>query len=117
MKWIFSLLLFLISFSAFAALKPSHCPKAVPDYFANFCPSFKSVATCHCVEGGLPQGMCQDMGALYKRMITMFGSLRGACQYQEDVPVQECIDAWNCYRIGGKDSLGRVCSSTARPCP
>lgn len=118
MKRIFSVFLVILfcSFSSFASEIYSKCPQAVQDDQPGFCPSFRSVAECHCVESGLPKGMCQDMKALYSRMISMFGSLQKACEYQHDTATQTCIDVWNCYRLGGKDSLGRSCSSTGNAC-
>lgn len=97
--------------SSFAA-----CDQALPTSSPNFCPSFKTVAICHCTSSGLPGFMCQDMNALYSRMISIFGSVQKACEYQKDVPARTCMDDWNCYRNGGKDSLGRLCSSTGRAC-
>ncbi len=113
MKWIFALLALCYSFSAFAF---SGCPQAVSDDNPGFCSSFKSVAECHCKESGLPTGMCRDMEALYKRMMSTFGSLQKVCEYQTDTSVQTCIDDWVCYRQGGRDSQGRLCSSTGRAC-
>jgi len=113
-KSIVFLLLSLLSFSCFAAA--SSCSQAVPTNDPRFCPSFKSVAECHCTASGLPKGMCQDMNLLYDRMISIFGTLRKACEYQHDTDTQTCMDDWNCYRSGGKDSQGRLCSSTGKAC-
>jgi hypothetical protein len=92
------------------------CPKAVSTSDAGFCPSFKSVAQCQCVARGLPAGMCQDMKALYDRMISMFGNIKKACDFQKDTDSQTCIDDWNCFRSGGKDSHGALCSSNGLAC-
>lgn len=112
-KFIFCMLSFA-SFSTYAATLA--CPQAVPTNDPGFCPSFKSVAECHCVASGLPRGMCQDMNLLYNRMISIFGTLKKACEYQHDTDTQTCIDDWTCYRDGGKDSQGRQCSSTGKAC-
>ena len=94
----------------------SHCPHADPISSPNFCASFKSIAECHCIASGLPAGMCKDMNAIYNRMLSVFGSQQKACDYQKDVSAQECMDDWNCYRLGGKDSHGNLCSSTGKAC-
>ena len=98
----------------------ANCPFADPVNSPTFCASFKSVAACHC-SGSLPQGMCQDMKVIYKRMTDIFGSQLKACVYQQNkpggVPVQECMDDWNCYRLGGKASNGALCSNTGNACP
>jgi hypothetical protein len=105
-------LLLLINSCVFALA----CPRAVPMDNPGFCPSFKSVAVCHCIAKGLPAGMCQDMNALYSRMIAMFGTLQKACEYQHDTSAQDCVDNWNCYRNGGVNSQGLLCSSTSQAC-
>ncbi len=97
----------------------ANCPFADPVNKPTFCASFKSVAICHCSEK-LPSAFCQDMGAIYKRMTDVFGSQQKACEYQQNkpggVPVQECMDDWNCYRLGGKASNGAICSNTGNAC-
>ncbi|RUR05419.1 hypothetical protein [Legionella sp. km772] len=116
-KRIFVAVLFLLNSTIVLALgDPSTCPKALPTNNAGFCASFKVAAVCHCTTSGLPAGMCQDMNALYNRMIGLFGSVQKACQYQKDTTTQNCIDSWSCYRSGGKDSQGRLCSSTGNSC-
>lgn len=104
--------LFLVSSSVFSF----DCSKALPTDHPNFCPSFKTVAICYCTSSGLPAGMCQDMNALYNRMISVFGSLQRACEFQKYTTPQDCMDNWNCYRFGGVDSRGRLCSSTQQAC-
>jgi hypothetical protein len=111
-KGIIVALLFSIHGCVFAA----NCPKALPTNSLQFCTSFKTAATCYCTQSGLPAGMCQDMNALYNRMIGVFGSLKKACEFQKYTDVQDCIDNWNCYRLGGEDSRKRLCSSTKNPC-
>ncbi len=91
------------------------CGQAVATTDPGFCPSFKSIALCHCMEK-LPRGMCQDMNLLYARMIDMFKTIAKACAYQHDTSVQNCIDDWNCYRSGGRNSAGQLCSSTGNAC-
>ncbi|OGT36505.1 MAG: hypothetical protein A3F11_11790 [Gammaproteobacteria bacterium RIFCSPHIGHO2_12_FULL_37_14] len=100
----------------FIATKHAQCPFADPVVSANFCASFKTAAECRCTSSGLPSGMCKDMTAIYNRMVSVFGSQQKACDYQKDVSTQECMDDWNCYRLGGKDSHGNLCSSTGKAC-
>lgn len=109
-KNLYGTILFFLSISA------SACPIAVPTSDSNFCSSFKSAATCYCTSSGLPSGMCQDMNALYNRMMIVFGSLQKACEYQHYTTPQDCIDNWTCYLRGGVDSRGSACSSTQMPC-
>lgn len=111
-KRIFATVLCLLSSSIFALA----CSKAVPTDNPNFCASFKTAATCYCTSSGLPAGMCQDMDALYNRMIGVFGTLEKACLFQKYTSPQDCMNNWNCYRFGGKDSTGKLCSSTTKPC-
>ena len=105
----------LISFTSFATIFGA-CPAAVPISGSGFCSSFKSVAQCHCTASGLPNGMCTNMKTIYDRMMSMFGSVRRACEYQHDTSVQNCIDAWVCYRSGGTTSQNELCSGTGRSC-
>jgi len=108
-----TVLLYMFCTTAFAALS---CPQAASTDSPGFCPSFKSVAQCHCTSSGLPASLCQDMNSIYKRMIAIFGSEQRACEYQKDTSTQNCLDDWACYRNGGKDSQGRACSSTGLSC-
>ncbi len=103
--------LFFLSSSVFALA----CPTALSVDHPAFCSSFKTAAVCHCTSSGLPASMCQDMNALYNRMISMFGSVERACAYQKHTSAQVCMDSWNCYRRGGVVS-GKVCSSTGNAC-
>lgn len=109
-KRIFVVCLYFFSLSAFS------CSSALPTDHVNFCSSFKTAATCYCTSSGLPAGMCQDMNALYNRLISVFGSLQKACEYQRYTTTQDCMDNWNCYRFGGVDSHGRLCSSNRQAC-
>lgn len=92
------------------------CPAANSTDSTTFCASFKASAGCHCTESGGTPALCQNMDLLYNAMIARFGSLKAACSYQKDTPTQTCIDDWTCYRSGGKDSAGRLCSSTGNKC-
>jgi hypothetical protein len=116
MKRNFILLLVFWMQTAFAVDVFSNCSQALPTNDPNFCPSFQSIAECHCIEMGVPKGMCKDMHTIYNRMIAMFGSVQRACEYQHDASVQTCVDDWNCYRNGGTDSEGRLCSGTGGSC-
>lgn len=109
-KVFFGLLIIIYSNMSFA------CANALPTNDANFCASFKSVATCYCTSSGLPSGMCQDPNALYNRMLIVFGSLQRACAYQHYTTTQDCLNNWNCYLRGGIDSVGRLCSGNQRAC-
>lgn len=99
----------------FIPAKSQACSRATPTNNPGFCQSFKTAAQCHCSER-LPSGLCQDMNDIYNRMISVFRTQQAACEYQKDVTVQECMDDWNCYRLGKKDSQGRLCSGTGRAC-
>lgn len=57
-----------------------------------------------------------NMKTIYDRMNSMFGSVRRACEYQHDTTVQNCIDAWTCYRTGGKTSQNELCNGTGNAC-
>lgn len=105
-----------ITFMCFVSVSSFACPRAVPTNDVNFCASFKAAATCYCTSSGLPSGMCQDMNQLYFRMLTVFGSLQKACEYQTYTSVQDCMNNWNCYLHGGVDSTGKSCSSTQKAC-
>lgn len=99
----------LYSLSCFA------CPQAVHTSHPHFCDSFHSVAQCHCADS-LPHSMCKDMQKLYARMISMFGSVERACRFQQDTSTQNCIDDWKCYREGGVNTQGELCSGTGDKC-
>jgi hypothetical protein len=111
-KGIGAICLFFLCTCVFAG----NCSKAAPPESVAFCSTFKVAATCYCTSSGLPSGMCQDLEALYKRMISVFGDLKTACQYQRNTTTQDCIDSWNCYRVGGKTSQNKLCSSTGKKC-
>jgi len=101
--------------SSLMAFPRSNCSRALPDNDQGFCESFKSSAECHCEES-MPGFMCHNMDLLYRLMIGRYGSVQKACESQQEAPAQECIDGWNCYRMGGRDSLGRLCSGTGEVC-
>ncbi len=108
-----SILLFtlFISSSIYAS-----CPTDLSDEDLNFCEKFKNAAICYCTDTGLPKFLCSDMNSLYSRMTTIFRSLENACAYQKHTDKQTCINNWNCYRLGGTDSYGKLCSSTGNKC-
>ncbi|MBA2648657.1 MAG: hypothetical protein H0U75_03480 [Legionella sp.] len=105
--------LFLITSCYLITLVAQACPQALPTSNPGFCTSFKSVAECHCP---LPKAMCQNMETLYQRMIQIYGTVEGACRSQHDTDIQTCIDDWKCYREGGKNSKGQLCSGTGKNC-
>lgn len=104
------------AFMCFFSISSFACSNAEPTNSPTFCTSFKTAASCHCVASGLPPGMCQDMKALFNRMIVVFGSLQKACEYQHHTTTQDCIDNWNCQRLGGVNSQNQLCSGTGRAC-
>lgn len=111
----FSTFIFLLlSFSVFNMAIA--CPSATPTNSASFCSSFKAAAECHCTSAGLPRGMCTNMKDLYNRMIGIYGSVQRACAFQHDTSAKECMDDWHCYRDGGKNANGQLCSSTGSAC-
>ena len=92
------------------------CPSALPSNDPNFCSSFHKAAECYCTSSGLPLRMCNNMTLLYQRMIASLGSLENACRFQIHTSTQECIDEWVCYRNGGTNSRGELCSGTGNAC-
>ena len=92
------------------------CPSALPISDPGFCESFHVAAECYCTSSGLPRKMCNNMTLLYQRMIGMFGSLENACHFQPNTSYQECMDDWLCYRFGGQNSQGELCSGTGNAC-
>lgn len=116
MKKIILFLMCLVSASSFAAAENVMCSRSVPTTDSNFCPSFAEATRCYCASH-LPSSMCKDVNAIYKRMIAVYGSLEHACAaHERQAPKQDCIDAWNCYRNGGRDSHGGLCSATGKSC-
>lgn len=108
-----NLLIIIISFCSINAFA---CANAEPTDSPNFCASFKTAATCYCVSSGLPSSACQDINQIYDRMIFVFKTMEKACAYQTQTSSQDCINNWNCYRNGGIDSQGKLCSGTTLSC-
>jgi hypothetical protein len=100
----------------FVAKTHPKCSQASSTLDAKFCPSFRATAQCACSSSGLPGSMCKDMNALHQRMLAVFETELAACQYQRDTNVQNCLDSWNCYRLGGKNSKGELCQTTGAAC-
>ncbi|MDI1351336.1 MAG: hypothetical protein PSV35_00985 [bacterium] len=119
-KKIWVLLFCFFSIAGFANSTPLitdfACPAAQPTNSTGFCASFKTAAICYCTSAGLPAGMCQNISTLYNRMLAIYGSLENACASQRYTTKQDCIDNWNCYRLGGIDSQRRSCSATKKAC-
>lgn len=107
---------FLTTLGCMFTLSTFACSNAQPTDTPGFCATFKTAATCYCSSSGLPPIMCQDMSMLYARLISVFGSLQKACEYQHNTSTQDCVDSWNCYLKGGLDSRGKQCSSTGKAC-
>lgn len=118
------ILFYLFSFftlSCFAANpSPDDCGQAQKPSESGFCSTFKDVAACHCKYSGmgLPEKFCQNMDKVYRVMINLYGSIKGACDKQADP--QTCIDSWYCYREGGhipkNDPNGKLCCGTGLKC-
>jgi hypothetical protein len=106
----------IICFFAVGSFAAPVCPDALPTNNPGFCDSFKIAAKCHCKKSGLPTGMCNDTELLYRRLIAAWGSLENICASQKYTSKQECVDDWNCYRLGGRNSKGQLCSSTGHSC-
>ena len=104
----------LLSIASFA-VPLSSCPVASAIDGPGFCSSFKVAGQFHCAAH-LPKGMCTNMKSLYDRMTALYGSLARACESQHDTTTQKCIDAWNCYRLGGTTSQNELCSGTGSAC-
>lgn len=100
-----------------ASVSMAACPKATPTDTAQFCPTFRVAAQCHCTASGLPQVLCNNVRLLYQRLIVTFGTLEKTCAFQHDTTPEDCIDSWRCYLYGGKNSAGKLCSGTGRSCP
>ena len=106
----------LFSMPVFTKLIPKSCPLAGATDSAAFCDAFRQSAKCHCHAAGMPGIFCANMSFVYNAMIHIYGTLESACAHQHDTPKAICIDDWNCYRLGGKDSVGKLCSGTGRVC-
>jgi hypothetical protein len=113
MRLILLLFVCILSLPSFAL---SGCPQGLPTSDVNFCSSFKTVAICHCTAMGIPRFLCKNMNNLYKTMILRYGSVDNACESQQDTSKQNCLDGWTCYRNGGSNSQGKLCSSTGKAC-
>jgi len=119
MSVLFLMTLWIVSNPAPAAVTADNggvCPQALPTDSPAFCESFVSVARCHCIASGMSKIFCQNVGFIYKTMIALYGSVENACAHQHDTDAQNCIDDWHCYRSGGSDSAGRLCSGTGKAC-
>lgn len=94
-------------------------PKPVKsDTEANFCSDFKATVQCQCQF--FTGSSCGTMKDIYNNMIGEYG-LEGGCKFayamQWASSVQSCKDQWRCYRNGGKDSKGGLCSEDGHACP
>ncbi len=113
-RYISAISALLFSMACFSM--PTGCPSAAATNTLEFCHSFKQAAECYCTSAGVPRGMCNNMSQLYNRMISMYGSVQRACEYQRHTSVQLCLDDWNCYRNGGKNSQNQLCNATGQAC-
>lgn len=94
----------------------SSCPRALPTNDPMFCQSFVIAAQCRCLSAGYPNFICHDLRRIYKLMVFFYFSQKSACQHQQETSFRICMDDWNCYRYGGKDSRGQLCSKTGKAC-
>ena len=119
-SWTFIFMLF--SFGAFADqnIFPSHaifkgaqnCAVA-SDSDSQFCVNFKKAVQGCCPIPGL------SMQKIYNMMIAVYGSLQNACEKNAAKyggTAQTCLDQWNCYWNGGKDSVGNSCDGDGVRC-
>lgn len=106
MRQLLALLVYLLSFSCFAAGSSSSCMvQACPDAGdiknPQFCQKFITSAHCHC-GNHLPQSYCNTltMEKLYQMMLdsTRERNLESACRKQTDVPYATCVKNWTYYR-------------------
>lgn len=112
----FSLFLLCLVTSICFASPPTKCAEADETTKSTFCASFAAVATCHCLESHVPSFACQNMNFLYNAMLAQYTTLERACASQTYTKPQNCIDSWNCYRLGGYNSAGGACSGTGSSC-
>ena len=116
------LLMYLLCYSIYATSSTSilssaiNCTHALASNDPGFCISFRIAAQCHCTSAGLPIGMCTNMKLLFQRMVSTFGTVRRACEFQKYTSTQNCIDNWNCYNNGGNNSAHQLCNSTGNVC-
>jgi hypothetical protein len=103
---------YLLSFLSF--IPSSFCLALPPDNPA-FCASFQAEAKRHCVSSGLLPFMCNNMNFIYDSMIARFQSQQKACEYQKETSTKDCMDGWDCYRLG-HDGQGKLCNSAGKPC-
>ena len=103
---------FFLSSMGYAA----SCPEIVAIDDSGFCQSFQIAAQCHCQAAGLPLRMCNNVKLVYQRMISTFGSIERACNYQKTTSYENCIQDWKCYLSGGATADGHLCSGTGQAC-
>ena len=124
MKKLIFLFMLTFSFSCFATTSPSSkansscktmdCAEAAATTSPDFCKSFEDVAPCQCKSHGGTTKFCTGMDKIYQNMIDIFGSLESACKRHSNP--QLCVDDWNCYRNGGTNHEGGLCSGTGNSC-
>src|SRR5580693_2747985 len=124
MKQIFVFILAFFTISAFAVTNkvtpvnnvalPEDCKKADPIDSPTFCTTFEAAAKCYCRNASPIPAACKSASKVYEYMLSVHhGNLEKACKYAADhqpgTTPQECIDDWNCWRSGGRDSNGKLC--------
>lgn len=109
------LTLYLTAFLPPATLA-QQCSSGPPIDNPGFCRGFEASAYCECEKRAKIKYFCQSLDQIYRGMLLTYGSLENACRAQSHTSTQKCIDGWRCYRNGGKDSNGHLCSGTGKPC-
>ncbi len=125
MKHLFKIFAFvLVFFSVTTFAGPSIFPvssglqdaqncSVATDAVSTFCVDFKNAVQGCCPLGKLP------MQQIYHLMIATYGTLQTACAKNAAKyggTAQACIDQWNCYWNGGKDSQGNLCDADGNKC-
>jgi hypothetical protein len=104
-----------VCFLSFLSFVSSSFGLGLPTDNPAFCASFQSEAKQHCMSSGLPSSLCNNMNFIYDSMVARFKSQQKACEYQKETSTKDCMDAWDCYRLG-HDGQGRLCNSAGKPC-
>ncbi len=99
-----------------SAISAAVCEPASETNAADFCNSFKKTASCYCVSAIGNNPVCNDPHKVYDLMMIRYKTQDRACAAQPNTSKQKCLDSWNCYRMGGVDSIGRPCSGTGARC-
>lgn len=94
------------------------CPITPAVTSNKFCSGFKKVVTCEC-DKMAPFNIhyfCRSMSVIKNNMDRYYGGVAKSCKQQKKAPYQDCMDHWNCYLHGGRDSKGHLCNSSGKSC-